>query len=220
MSYCDLMCGGRTASCSCPLTTQPSHAEGTTYEATSTLAPGRLYEVTIRPVRDAAGGVRALVQVARDVTERQRLQAELLQAQKLSAVGELVAGIAHELNNPLAGITACTHLLLREVLPDELRHDVEAINREADRAARVVRGLLTFARRHDTRRESVDLQHVLAEVFELRMSQLNLDDVEVVQEVEREPQRMTGDPFQLEQVFLNLVNNAHQAMLEHRRPGA
>jgi len=151
--------------------------------------------------------------IARDLTERRRLEAQLLQAEKLSAIGQLVAGVAHELNNPLTSISGYTQLLMRDKgLSDLAREDLSHIHRQAERAARIVRNLLVFAREHKPERKQINLNDVLRDTLTLRAYQLRVDNITVATELDSHLPETIADPFQIQQVVLNLINNAHQAM--------
>lgn len=153
--------------------------------------------------------------IARDVTDRHRLELQLLQAEKLSAIGQLVAGVAHELNNPMTSIKGFTELLLRRKdLDDDARTDLNYIHNQAERAARIVTNLLTFAREHQPQRVSVDINKVIDDTLSLHSYHLRVDNVKVNRQLEPTLPSTVADPYQLQQVFLNLIGNAHQAMAE------
>ncbi len=154
--------------------------------------------------------------IARDVTERRRLELQLLQAEKLSAIGQLVAGVAHELNNPMTSIKGFTELLLRRTdLDDEARSDLNYINAQAERAGRIVTNLLTFAREHQPQRTLVNLNKVIEDTLSLHTYHLRVDNIKVVRELDPNLPDTVADPYQLQQVFLNLIGNAHHAMAEN-----
>lgn len=177
-----------------------------------------ILEVSARLVREDR--VETIHCIARNLTERRRLEAQLLQAEKLSAIGQLVAGVAHELNNPLTSISGYTQLLLRDTgLPEEARQDLSQIHIQAERAARIVKNLLLFAREHKPERRLVNLNDVVRDTLSLRAYQLRVDNITIVQELDPNLPLTVADPFQLQQVILNLLNNAHQAMQEKGGPG-
>ncbi len=151
--------------------------------------------------------------IARNLTERRKLEQQLIQSEKLSAIGQLVAGVAHELNNPLTSISGYAQLLQRDKsLSDVTVQDVLQIHTQAERAARIVRNLLIFAREHKPERTTVDLNEVVRSTLMLQSYQLRVDNIQVVTEFEENLPTTIADPHQLQQVFLNLINNAHQAM--------
>ncbi len=178
-----------------------------------------LLEVSARLVNDR-GKARSIHCIARNLTERRRLEEQLIHSEKLSAIGQLVAGVAHELNNPLTSISGYTQLMLRDTgLRDEVRSDLKHINIQADRAARIVQNLLVFAREHKPERRMVNLNEEFRNTLSLRAYQLRVDNITVLNQVETELPMTVADPFQIQQVMLNLINNAHQAMTERGGPG-
>jgi PAS domain S-box-containing protein len=161
-----------------------------------------------------------LYAAAQDSLTRLRdTQAQLVQAAKMSALGQLVSGVAHELNNPLSVIIGYGQLLLaRELAPNVLR-PVELMVAQGDRMAKIVRNLLFFARQRPPERTALDLQSVVEQTLTLRASQLAVSGIRVETDFARDLPQITGDAQQLEQVFLNLLLNAEQAILEARSQG-
>jgi two-component system NtrC family sensor kinase len=149
----------------------------------------------------------------RDVTDQKMLQEQLIQSEKMSAIGQLVSGVAHELNNPLAGISAFAQLLLAEKrFPPDQRTAAETIYSEARRASRIVQNLLTFARQHKAEKGPTAINQVLDDTLDLRGYELRVRGIDVHREYDDALPETMGDPHQLQQVFLNLITNAEQAM--------
>jgi len=156
----------------------------------------------------------------RDVTERKKLQDQardlyhqLAQAEKLASLGQTMSGVAHELNNPLATILACAERLSGRRLDDPTRRDLDAIHNAAERAARIVRNLQTFARKRHTTRTTVDINQVVRETLALRAYEQRVANVVILEALAAGIPPVFADPHQLQQIVLNLVINAEQAML-------
>jgi signal transduction histidine kinase len=170
-------------------------------------------------VEDSSGSVRVEALV-RDVSDRKKLEDQsrdlyhqLLQAEKMAALGTTISGVAHELNNPLATILTWSERLTERDLDAPARRGVETILREAERAARIVRNLLTFARKRHTTRTMVDVNQVVRETLSLRAYEQRVTNISVIDALASGIPPVFADPNQIQQVLLNLVINAEQAML-------
>ena len=155
----------------------------------------------------------ALVVAAEDITEQKALEAQAIQSEKMAAVGTLVSGVAHELNNPLTSIAGLAEFLLEQpedAVPD--RDHLRVIAEEAQRAGGIVRNLLTFARKGTAQREPVDLSDVVRRTLFLMGWELKLQNITVEQHLAADLPPVRGDRQQLQQVVLNLMSNAAQAV--------
>jgi PAS domain S-box-containing protein len=155
----------------------------------------------------------------RDVTEDREIQERLYLTDRLASVGEMAAGIAHELNNPLTGVVALSQLMLESDVPAEMKEDLEAISKEGRRAAGIVKNLLSFARSHVMSIQSIQINEIIKEVLSLRAYEHKVNNIQVVTHMAPDVPTITADPFQMQQVFLNLVLNAEQAMIESHGRG-
>ena len=168
----------------------------------TTIEKVRLYEETCRAYEDL-----------------RKTQEQLLQSEKMSAVGQLISGVAHELNNPLTAILGYAQLLESEGLEDRAQDYVRKLFKQAQRTHRVVQNLLSFARQRKSQKEKVDLRQVLEDTLTLREYDLKNNNITVEREFAADTPYAEADPHQMEQVFLNVINNAMDAMLEKSGSG-
>ncbi len=160
----------------------------------------------------AQEGTAPIVVMVEDVTDQRALEAQLIQNEKMAAVGQLVSGVAHELNNPLTSIAGLSELLLeQERLPGDAREHLNVIHEQADRAGRIVANLLTFARKGTPEQAVVDLEDVAQRTTLLIQAELRLRGI-ALERVTGEPAIVRGDRYEIQQVLLNLLTNAVHAL--------
>ena len=178
-------------------------------------------EITARAEPSPSGAALRVEATMRDVTDRKRLQDQsrdlyhqLAQSEKLAALGQTMSGVAHELNNPLATILACAERLAGRRLDEGTRKELDAIHNAADRAARIVRNLQTFARKRHTTRSAVDLNQIVRDTVALRAYDQQMAHIVIEDALAPDLPPVFVDPHQIQQIVLNLIINAEQAMGE------
>jgi two-component system, NtrC family, sensor kinase len=177
------------------------------------------FSLNLSPMRDEQGEVASVIVVMADITDSAVLKANLVHAEKMAAVGQLVSGVAHEVNNPLTAILGFADLLLQRELNEDARKEVQVIMHEAQRTKQIVQNLLSFARQTAPQRLSVDLNAIVRRTLELRSYDLASRGLEVVERLDDNLPEIIGDPHRLQQVFLNILNNACDAVSESGRKG-
>ncbi|MFQ6082978.1 MAG: PAS domain S-box protein [Candidatus Aminicenantia bacterium] len=182
-------------------------------------ADGHYYETTSSPFTDLDGKTK-VVEIVRDITEKKSIEEELLQSERLSVLGELIAGIAHELNNPLTTVIGYSEFLL-STKPDEdkLKERLKKINTEAERCYRIVQSLLDIARKHPPEKQYVDLNEVVEKSVEIKHYELKVDNIEVKKELDPSLPRTMAERHRIQQAILNLLNNAHDAIVRKEQKG-
>ena len=171
-------------------------------------------------MREERGDAGSVVVVMTDVTEAALLQAKLARTEKMAALGQLVSGVAHEVNNPLSAIIGFTDLLLEnEDLPESVREELGVILQEAERTRVIVQNMLRFAREVPPQREPVQVNLILRQAITLRSYGLANRKVQIVERLAENLPVVVADPHQLQQVFLNLLNNCFDALEAISRPG-
>jgi two-component system NtrC family sensor kinase len=171
----------------------------------------RVLRLTAAPLAGVERG--SVVILIEDVTEQRLLEAQIIQNDKMASIGQLVSGVAHELNNPLTSIAGLAELLLeRPAHPELPREHLRVIHDQAERAGRIVRNLLTFARKGVPEQTAVDLNDVISRTSLLIVYELQLHGIELSSELSPEPVIVLGDRYELQQVLLNLITNAVQAV--------
>jgi len=193
---------------------EPSHDE------LEILRPARrVIERFSRPVLDGEGFALGWLELYSDVTGERHIQSKMLQTEKMAALGQLVSGIAHELNNPLTAIMGYAQLLLGHGLNTGQLSEAKKVYHEAERARRIVKNLLYFARENKPERSRADINEIIERTLALRSYELKVENIAVDCDLASDLPLTMADPYQLQQVILNLVINAEQALIEGRGQG-
>jgi len=179
----------------------------------------RIVHKKVTVTLDESGKPIRMVGTVQDITERRKMEEQLIITDRLASVGELAAGIAHELNNPLTSVIGFSDLLLQRDVPDDVKKDLEVINREARRTAGVVRNLLTFSRKHAPEKQPVNINKIIQTVLALRAYEQQVNNIEVNTSLTADLPEIMANAFQLQQVFLNIIINAEHFMVEAYRKG-
>ena len=151
--------------------------------------------------------------------ELKQVQAHLIQTEKLSALGEMIAGVSHELNNPLTAVIGYSQLLQSMDLAPQVKEDLGQILEAGRRMGRIVANLLDFSRQHPPQKEYIDINQVISKSLELRAHELITSNIQIETDLAPDLPYTMADPYQLQQVFVNIINNAQQAMAEKGGPG-
>jgi len=223
---CYMVYQGRNEVCpNCPTAKVITNAKSA-FSAEQVSRFGQVVEIWASPVKDEQGNIIAVIEHGRDITERKQaeerekeLQKELSLASRLASVGELAAGVAHEINNPLTGILAFSERLLRKSTDKKVRRDLKRVNSEAIRAAKVVERLLTFARYRELKKGNSHVNRILLRALQLRAHELKTGNIEVETDLAPGLPGVMVDPYQIQEVFLSIIMNAEQAMTEADRGG-
>jgi PAS domain S-box-containing protein len=174
---------------------------------------------SVAPIRDDKGNIAGAVLIFQDASERRRLRQQMLRSEKLAALGQLIAGLAHELNNPLTPALLYTKMLLGQTgLDAESRGHLEVVSREVERAQRIVKDLLSFARQYKATKADVNVNDLLSHALERAAEEISSGRIRVCCEL-GENVNVVADAYQLQQVFLNIFRNARQAIESADRGG-
>jgi PAS domain S-box-containing protein len=180
----------------------------------------RIIGVSASPMKDAAGSITGIKGITRDITDRIKMEQQLLIAGKLASIGELAAGVAHEINNPLTAIMGYAQLLANDDhVTGNIKSDLEKIYNQSQRAARIVQNLLTFARNYTPEKSVIDLNELILKTLELRSYEHKVSNTEVVTELQDGLPGISADEHQIQQVILNIVINAEQSIAAKKKAG-
>jgi two-component system, NtrC family, sensor kinase len=175
----------------------------------------REFEIRTYPQENPEGVIDRVIEIIRDVTEKQKMEATLVQSAKLSALGELAAGVAHEINNPLTAVYGNAQMLLRALEPEDARYQMaQLIERAGLRASKVVRNLLDFSRQEDYQFIPTDLNSTIEDALSLILHQLERDKIIVTKELSDDLPMVSASTSHLQTVWTNLLINARDAMSE------
>jgi PAS domain S-box-containing protein len=165
------------------------------------------------------GGKKLIVGIGHDVTEKKRMQRQMIMQDRMASIGQFVSGIAHELNNPLTSVIGFSELLLQRELPGDVREDVKIVNYEAQRTSAIVKNLLTFTRQQPQEKQSILISDPIKAVVALRAHEQKVNNVKMKTDLPENLPLIRGNGSQLQQVFFNLISNAEFAVMEHRHKG-
>ncbi len=209
---------------SCPISRAFETGKPHSEERAGLLSDGSIYEVNTYPIKDKKGESVACVHVASDITEEKTLKEQLLHAEKVTSIGKFVAGIAHELNNPLMGIMGFSQILMdttgeKSVSDPDIQDKLQKIYNESLRSANIVQNLLTFSRAKKINKTINNLNTLIRETLDNRDAALKGNNIEVSLDLDKDLPTSLLDHYQVEQVFINIINNAIEAMVEANKGG-
>ncbi len=188
---------------------------GTTAELTALNKHGEEFPIDVSFSTCRVDGRPITTAIIFDITERKSLQEQLLQSAKLAAIGELISGVTHEVNNPLAVVIGYSEMLLSESeMNAESKEAVRSIHGEAERAKKVIQNLLSFARKHSPKKEVIQVNDILEKTLGLTDYERRKNGVKIMRDLDPDLPETVGDPNQLQQVFLNIIINAQHAMMD------
>jgi PAS domain S-box-containing protein len=218
MSCCEVIHGTKTPPLVCPfqkvhLTKRPSSVEY--FEPFS----GLFIQESVSPVLGEEGEMSGSVNIIRDITEKKKLEEQLIMTDRLVTIGELAAGVAHELNNPLTSVIGFSQLILEGETPAEIRSDLNIIRNEAQRAAKIVKNLLTFGRKHKPVKQFNQVNDCINEVLSIRAYEHKCRNIKVINRLNSNLPGIMFDYFQMQQVFINLIINAEYFMIRAHNGG-
>jgi len=192
-----------------------SALRGSTAELTALNKHGEEFPIDVSFSTCRVDGRPITTAIIFDITERKSLQEQLLQSAKLAAIGELISGVTHEVNNPLAVVIGYSEMLLSESeMNAEAKEAVKSIHGEAERAKKVIQNLLSFARKHSPQKEVIQVNDILEKTLGLTDYEMRKNGVKIMRDLDPDLPETVGDPNQLQQVFLNIIINAQHAMTD------
>lgn len=180
----------------------------------------RIVGLSISPMKDPVGKITGVKGITRDITDRMKMEQQLMIASKLASIGELAAGVAHEINNPLTAITGFAQLLMVESeLPANVKNDVEKIYVQSQRAARIVQNLLTFSRSYSLEKKTVNVNEIILKTIDMRSYEHKVNNIDVITDLATALPGISADENQIQQVIMNIIVNAEQSIIAKMRSG-
>lgn len=210
--YCYSICCGIFSPCeNCP--TSRSFTSGEEENAEIVTTDGRVWDIRAFPIKDENGKVKNVIELAGDITEKVNLQAGAMRTRHLASLGELAAGVAHEINNPVNNIINYAQILIDE-FEEENRDDEIArrVIRDGDRIATIVRSLLSFARIRKEEKSVVSLHEIFSDTLSLTSAQIRKDGIHLKVNIPSKTLKVPVHPQQIQQVFLNIISNSRYAL--------
>ena len=175
---------------------------------------GRSFEKAYTPVTDV-DNQQKVVALWRDVTDKKAATVAMMRAEQLAALGELAAGVAHEINNPINGIINYAQILANKTEEGDVMHDIAVrLIKEGDRIARIVKGLLSFARRRHEDKTDISIKDILSDSMTLTAAQLRNDNITIKTDLPDDLPNIKAQAHEIEQVFVNIISNARHALNE------
>jgi PAS domain S-box-containing protein len=210
--YCYSLCCSLSSACrNCPITL--SFQSGKEESAEISSYDERIWDIRGIPIKDESGSVKYVIELSRNITEKVNLQADAARTRHLASIGELAAGVAHEINNPINNIINYAQILIDEFGAENRDDDVaRRIMRDGERIAIIVRSLLSFARIRKEEKMIMDMQEIFADTMTLTSAQLRKDGIHLEMDIPHDELRVNVHPQQIQQVFLNIISNARYSL--------
>jgi len=215
---CEVFRGNKEPQANCPCASALKTGKPVGFENYNPSLGTYLYE-SHSPLFNDQGEAIGSILVARDITEQKRMEEQLILTDRLASIGELSSGIAHELNNPLTSVIGFSQLIMDGDVPENIKENLSIVNSEAQRAAGIIKNLLTFARKHTPVTELSQINNIMEDVLRLRAYEQKVNNIEVEKYLAADLPEIMMDHFQMQQVFLNIIVNAEFSMIEAHKRG-
>ncbi|WP_164924828.1 sensor histidine kinase [Thermodesulfovibrio yellowstonii] len=171
------------------------------------------FNTNLRALKDETGNIYSVLGIARDITDRKKMEEQSYYTEKLASLGTLAAGVAHEINNPLAIILGFTDILLEKTSPESQEYDIlKTIEKQATNAKRIVENLLSFVRHKEHKEQIVNINECIETVLDVMNNTISLNNIELKKQLQQDLPYVKGDAGELQQVFFNIINNAIYVM--------